>query len=188
MKKTTSILKTLSLLILIISCGKKPESKIIKTKPNGLVKSLKFDKAKNQKGILTDYEFKIDTLTKLNFERIEFYKLNITGYDSIYLGKRNDTIFSYEQSIPCPYEFVILNENISSNLGRLGDDFGVRFLNLKDSIYNYSLIETTINDFRYNDVDYAGEIKHPEKMLTKISIDKTGKITNIEIRDKALKN
>ena len=49
--------------------------------------------------------------------------------------------------------------------------------------------EITSKDFDYDDVIFIESgIKHPEKMLTKISIDKTGKITNIEIKDKALKN
>ncbi|MDP5231891.1 MAG: hypothetical protein NWQ38_15965 [Cellulophaga sp.] len=64
---------------------------------NELTLSNEFSQAENQDGTLVNFIFKIDLKEKLIFDQINFYKLNITGYDSIFLGKRNDTIFSYDQ-------------------------------------------------------------------------------------------
>ena len=145
---------------------------------NGLKYSFHFSKAENQNGELTDFEFKIDTLEKIKdvrfYKDLEFYKLNLSFYDSIYIGKRNDTIFTFDSGLNFVETLLILNKKNISNLGRIGDDFGVELLKSNDSTYNFKLNELFSSNSQ--DVFYEAP-KYPQKIIREIETDLTGKIS-----------
>ncbi|GAB1308560.1 hypothetical protein KH5_12430 [Urechidicola sp. KH5] len=142
------------------------------------MKSKVFKQAKDQFGKLNDFIFQIDTLNKIIVEKKIFYKLNLTSYDSIYVGKSNDTIFSFDQSLRFKEIFVILNKENDENLGRLGTDFNVRLESFNDSIFNFSFGK--IKNREYDDhiiMDY----EYPELTISNMSITKKGKIVDLKI-------
>ena len=174
--------------VVLTSCKKEIKTeKNIELFPNGLKYSFQFSKAINQNGELANFEFKIDTLEKINdvkfYKDLEFYKLNLSFYDSIYIGKRNDTIFTFDSGLNFVEILLILNKENKSNLGRIGDDFGIELLNSNDSIYNFKLNE--LIDSNSHDVLYEAP-KYPEKIIREIKTDLTGKIIEIKIKDSNL--
>lgn len=182
------ILIPILILSVFTSCKKEPKTeKNIELFTNGLKYSLNFSKAKNQNGKLTDFEFEIDTLEKIKnvrfYKDLEFYKLNLSFYDSLYIGKRNDTIFTFDCGLDFVEVLLILNNRNKSNLGRIGHDFGVELLNSSDSTYNFRLNE--LIDSNYHDVPYKAT-KYPEKIISQIKTDLTGKIIEIKIKDNKL--
>ncbi|MFC4688964.1 hypothetical protein ACFO5T_00845 [Dokdonia genika] len=173
--------KIIYLLIFIILCScktKETELKKEKVTQSDFLKSKSFDKAKNQFGKFVDFTFDIDTLNKILYDKTDFYKLNITAYDSIYIGKRNDTIFSYDQSIPFKEIFVVLDKEKKQYLGRLGADFGVYLTKSNDSIFHYSF--NKIIDDKYDDHIMIG-FEYPELTISKMEISKNGKIIDLTI-------
>ena len=172
--------KTIYLLIFIIlsSCKTKSESKKTELTQSDFLKSKKFNQVKNQFGKLTDFIFEIDTLNKIIVDKTDFYKLNLTSYDSIYIGKSNDTIFSYDQTIEFKEVFVILNKEIIGNLGRLGTDYRVSLDSFKDSIYNYSFGK--IKNGTFGDHVIMG-YEYPELTISNISVTEKGKIIDLNI-------
>ncbi|WP_272149654.1 hypothetical protein [Tenacibaculum aiptasiae] len=180
----------LLLTIIVISSCKKEFKTNSKEKIlfNGLKQSLSFDKVKNQNDNLSDFTFRIDTsiITTTNsikgyFKNIEFYKLNISHYDSIYIGQRNDTIFTLDQGMDFVEVFLILNKNNISNLGRLGNDHGIHLLKSNDSIFDFHIRE--LEGSKYHDVIYTPP-RYPKQTISEIRTDLNGKILNIKIRDK----
>lgn len=175
--------------LVLTSCKKEIKTeKNIELFPNGLKYSFQFSKAENQNGELTGFEFKIDTFEKIKdvkfYKDMEFYKLNLSFYDSIYIGKRNDTIFTFDSGLSFVEILLILNKKNKSNLGRIGDDFGVELLNSNDSIYNFKL--NAHIDSNSHDVIYEAP-KYPEKIIREIKTDLTGKIIKIKIKDNNIK-
>ena len=189
MKNKTNRIILLLILVIISSCKKefKTNRKEVALF-NGLKQSFSFEKVKNQNEDLSDFTFKIDTsiITTTNaikglFKNIEFYKLNISNYDSIYIGKRNDTIFTLDQGMDFVEVFLILKKDNISNLGRLGDDYGIHLLSSNDSIFDFHIRE--LEDSKYDDVIYDAP-KYPKQTISEIRTDLNGKILNIKIRDK----
>uniref|UniRef100_UPI00195AFC40 hypothetical protein n=1 Tax=Confluentibacter citreus TaxID=2007307 RepID=UPI00195AFC40 len=127
---------------------------------------------------LTDFIFKIDTLTKITVDETDFYKINLTSYDSIYIGKSNDTLFSFDQSLEFKEIFLILNKANTKYLGRLGTDYRVILDSFKDSIYNYSFEKITNGTF--GDQVIMG-YEYPELRISNISVTDKGKIIDLKI-------
>ncbi len=172
--------KIIYLLIFIIlsSCKTTTESNKVELTQSDFLKSKTFNQAKNQFGKLTDFIFEIDTLNKIIVDKTDFYELNLTSYDSIYIGKRNDTIFSFDQSIEFKEIFVILNKENTGNLGRLGTDYRVSLNGFKDSIYNYSFGK--IENGTFDDHIIMG-YEYPELTISNMSITEKGKIIDLKI-------
>ncbi|WP_162985014.1 hypothetical protein [Mesonia aquimarina] len=172
--------KTIYIVIFIIltSCKTQTESKKVYLPQSDFLKSKSFTQAKNQFGKLVDFNFKIDTLNRIKYDKMDFYKLNISAYDSIYIGKRNDTIFTYDQTIDFKEVFIVLDDSKTSFLGRVGTDFGVSLENSSDSIYQYSFkkIKNT-NEGDHLVMDY----EYPELTIKTIKFRKDGKILNLTI-------
>lgn len=164
--------------MILISCKTTSESDKFKLTQSGLLKSKRFNKAKNQFGKFVDFTFEIDSLDKVEYDKTEFYKLNITSYDSIYIGKRNDTIFSFDQTIKFKEVFLILNKNKTSFLGRLGTDYGVSLLNSRNSIFKYSFRK--IKNGTFGDHIIMG-YEYPNLTISKLKITNNGKIVDLTI-------
>lgn len=174
---------------LLASCKKELKTKKnIELFPNGLKYSFPFSNAENQNGKLSEFEFKIDTLEKIKdvkfYKDLEFYKLNLSFYDSIYIGKRNDTIFTFDRSLNFVEILLVLNKRNKSNLGRIGDDFGIELLSSNDSTYNFRLNEM-FDSYSHNVIYEAP--KYPEKIIREIKTDLNGRIIEIKIKDNKLK-
>lgn len=172
--------KTLYLLIFIIlnSCKTTTESNKVELSQSDFLKSKTFNQAKNQFGKLTDFIFEIDTLNKIIVDKTEFYKLNLTSYDSLYIGKSNDTIFSFDQTIKFKEIFVILNKENTGNLGRLGIDYRVWLNSFKDSIYSYSFEKIENGDFGDH---FIMGYEYPELTISNMDITEKGKIVDLKI-------
>ena len=164
--------------IILTSCKTKSESKKNEIIQSDFLKSKVFKQAKDQFGKLNDFIFEVDTLNKIIVEKKNFYKLNLTSYDSIYIGKSNDTIFSFDQSLQFKEIFVILNKENDGNLGRLGTDFSVRLESFKDSVFNFSFGK--IINGEYDDHIIVG-YEYPELTISNMSITKKGKIVDLKI-------
>ncbi len=165
--------------IILSSCKRTSEPEKTKLIQFDFLKSKSFKKAENQFGKFVDFTFNIDTLNKIVYDKTDFYKLNITAYDSIYLGKRNDTIFSYDQKISFKEIFVVLNKEKSEYLGRLGRDFRIDLINYNDSIFHYSF--NKIVDTDKNDDHIMIGFEYPELTISKMKIRKSGKIVDLTI-------
>ncbi|TYP99340.1 hypothetical protein C7447_102662 [Tenacibaculum adriaticum] len=181
--KNKTFYKTILLLIFvfIFSCKNKTNTRVIS---NGLKQSLSFNKVKNQDDGLSDFTFQIDTTDVIKnlkfYKNIEFYKLNLTNYDSIFIGKRNDTIFTYDSGLNFVEVFLILNKKNHHNLGRLGNDFSVELLKSNDSTFHFSL--SKLKDRNDDCVIFiAGD--YPKKTISSITTDINGKIIDIKIND-----
>ncbi len=146
-----------------------------------LINSRIFNKATNQYGDLVDFNFIIDSTNKINYEKIEFNKLNITAYDSIYIGKRNDTIFTFDQTIGFMEVFLIMNKEKKSYLGRIGMDYRIELINSPDSIFEFNLEK--IKNKKNSDHILMG-FDYPNLTISQIKLTKKGKITNIIIEQK----
>ena len=173
------------ILVLISSCKNENKRKIVPI-PNGLTQSYSIKKINNN---ISDFIFEIDTSKKITtdyingyFKNIDFYKLNISHYDSIYIGKRNDTIFTLDQDLGDFVEiFLILNKDYTSYRGRLGDDYAIHLLSSNDSIFNFDIIE--LEDRYSHDIVYFAP-KYPERTVSEIKTDYNGKLLEIKINDK----
>lgn len=170
---------------ILMNCKTQTDSKKIISSQMDFLNSKKFKQVKNQYGELTDFIFEIDTMNKIYFDKTYFYKLNLTAYDSIYIGKSNDTIFSLDEKINFKEVFLVLNQNKTSYLGRLGTDYEVSLLNSNDSIFQYSFrkIQNT------NDEDYIiTGYEYPELIISKMNVTQSGKIIDLIIEQKELEN
>jgi hypothetical protein len=173
--------KIIYLLIFIILSSCKTKDAELKNEEftqSDFLKSKGFNKAKNQFGKFVDFTFDIDTLNKIVYDKTDFYKLHITAYDSIYIGKRNDTIFSYDQAIPFKEVFLILDKSKNSFLGRIGTDYGISLVSSNDSIFEYSFRK--IKNTNEGDHIIMG-YRYPELTIKTIKITSKGEILNLTI-------
>jgi len=179
--KNEILKKYLLIFLILISCKTQTESKKTVSSQSDFLKSKKFEQVKNQFGELTNFTFEIDTLNKIKYDNTDFYKLNLTSYDSIYIGKRNDTIFSFDQTIKFREIFVILNKKNRGNLSRLRTDYRVRLDNYQDSLFKFSFGK--IKNGNFGDYIIMG-FKYPNLTISKMDITKNGKIVDLIIEQK----
>ena len=168
----------LMIFIILSSCKTQTEPKKTELSQSDFLKSKRFNQAKNQFGKLVNYTFEIDTLNKIKYDKTEFYKLNITSYDSIYIGKRNDTIFSFDQTINFKEVFLVLDKSKTTFLGRIGTDYGISLVNSSDSILQYSFRK--IKKTNKGDHIIMG-YNYPELTVKTIKVTKSGKILDLTI-------
>lgn len=164
--------------MILSSCKNQTEPGNTDLSQSNFLKSKSFVQAKNQFGNSVDFTFQIDTLDKIQYEKMDFYKLNITAYDSIYIGKRNDTIFSFDQTISFKEVFLILDKSKTSFLGRIGTDYEVSLVNSIDSMYQYSFRK--IKNTNERDHVIMG-YEYPELTIKTIKVTKNGEILNLTI-------
>ncbi len=162
--------------IIFSSCKTQTESEKTDLSQSDFLKSKSFTQAKNQFGKLVDFNFEIDTITKLKYDKTNFYKLNISSYDSLYIGKRNDTIFSFDQAIDFKEVFLVLDKSKTSFLGRIGTDYGISLINSSDSIFEYSFRK--VKNTNEGDHIIMG-YKYPNLTIKTIKITKKGKILDL---------
>jgi hypothetical protein len=168
------------LAIILISCGNVKEKN--ERIGNGLLLSKEFKRAKNQDGKLVDFTFKIDSTEKLIIDQTDFYKLNLTAYDSIYIGKKNDTIFSYDQSIPFKDIFIILNDKNNRSLGRLGNDYRVGLKTENDSLFHFTF--SRIQNTSEGDHIMTG-YEYPQLIISEMKVNHDGIIMDLKVEQSA---
>lgn len=149
-----------------------------------LLFSERFNIIKNEDGKPIDFVFKIDSSNKKLIEKTEFYKLNLTGYDSIYIGQSNDTIYSYDEGMNYKAIFLILNDSIFQRYNRLGDELRTKLKKYNDSTLTFSFEE--IKSESGMDRIIIG-VKYPNKTISEMTINRNGRIIDIKIREKTNK-
>lgn len=163
--------------VLLLSCNSNSEKITDEDWNTHLKKSKQFLQLKNQFQNQIDYKFIIDTTESIMKESVAFLNINLNDQNSIYLGKRNDTIYSYDSELDYTGIFLVLDEINFHEEAKLKYFYSVEIPNKKNSIFTFKLNRVIDND-PYDDSIILGN-EYPINTISEIEISSEGRIINI---------
>ncbi len=140
----------------------------ISNKKINLKESISVNQITTEDSIIKPFLFRFSFSDSIVVKGIKFFEIesDFSNKSTLFLGARNDTIFSFEKEINFIDIFAILNSSNKNYKIRFGTDYLAKLkdfrydINLKDSIYiiEYSLpfLEDNVDDniYLHDEVEY----------------------------------